>query len=294
MQVLPYAIAIAGVPFGLIGCGSTTTTTTTTNIPALPLYRIIASSPRDAGERHGRLAKDQIQGWFATQEMQHLFNWTAGNGSKAFQQLKADNAKEFPAYVAEMQGIADGAGVTMDQVWVANMINELENLMSIAGFMSTISSGSGMHCSDIYAVKDGGYTNSFAHGHNDDWSATARKFWYLTAYSFTNAGDTPGFKHCAGVTYPATLVGWAPTWNEHGIFATQNTLVPKKSRPGGLACAFVQRRAICPSRSMEEVVWGLSRPGWSDGASLNIVDVRGKKMANVEVWENRSSVVYAG
>lgn len=197
--------------------------------------------------------------------------------------MKRDNAAEFPAYVEEMRGIAEGAHVTLDQVWCANMINELESLMSIAGTPAT-------HCSDIFAISDGGYQSGFAHGHNDDWSTAAKPFWYVTSYSY--GGEvTPGFSHCAGVTYPATLVGWAPTWNEHGMYLTQNSMVPRRSRAEGLACAFVQRRAICPARSLAEVVQSLATPGWSEGASVNIVDVFGRQMANVELWEDMHSVV---
>jgi len=38
------------------------------------------------------------------------------------------------------------------------------------------------------------------------------------------------------------------------------------------------------------MVRALTVPGWSDGASMNIVDLRGRRMANVELWEDSSSV----
>lgn len=250
---------------------------------SVPLFRIEAVSPFDAGLQHGRLAQQRIHGWFDTPEMRSIFAFVEGGGRQAFENLKRDNAAEFPAYVEEMRGIAEGANVTMDQVWCANMINELESLMTIAGTPA-------MHCSDIFAISDGGYESGFAHGHNDDWSEAAKPFWYLTSYHYSG-GATPGFRNCAGVTYPATLVGWSPTWNEHGMFATQNTLIPRRSRAGGLACAFVQRRAVCPAENLDDVVRGLATPGWSDGASMNVVDVFGRRMANVELWEDTHSVV---
>lgn len=248
----------------------------------MPVYRIFAKSPYDAGLQHGKMAQQRIHGWFSSAEMQSIFRWAHGNGSAAFEQLKRDNGREFPHFVEEMQGIAEGAGVSLDQVWCANLINELENLMDIAGTPAE-------HCSDIYAVADGGYEAGFAHGHNEDWSDMAKKFWYFTAVSYENS--TPGFKHCAGMSYPGTLAGWASTWNEHGIFGVQNTLMPRKSRKFGLACAFVQRRAVCSARTLDDVVAGLSVHGWSDGASMNVVDLRGKRMANIEIWEDRHSVM---
>lgn len=254
-----------------------------------PLFRITASSHFEAGILHGRLARTRIVGWFSTPEMRSVFAYVAGSGKKAFAQLKRDNEAEFPEYVDEMRGIAQGAGVPLDQVWCANMLNELEGLMAIQGTPA-------VHCSDIYAVSSGGYDAGFAHGHNDDWSDAAKPWWYLTSYTYKpdgsfRGGNSSSFPSCAGVTYPGALVGWAPTWNGHGLFSTQNSMVPRRQRAGGLACAFVQKRAICPSRSLEEAASALSVPGWSDGASMNIVDMRGKKMANVELWEDLHSTL---
>lgn len=253
-----------------------------------PFFRVTATSPYHAGTEHGRLAQARIHAWFASGEMKSLFAWTQGAGSEAFAQLKRDNAAEFPTYVEEMRGIADGAGVTLDQVWCANMINDLGSLMSQKAAPAPphdFTKG----CSDVYAVSPSGYADGFAHGHTDDWSPEARKlFYFLSVSPAPGATDVDA---CAGVAYPASLVGWAPTWNEHGMYATQNTLTPRSSRPRGLVVALMQRRAICGAQNMDEAIAGLTRPGWSDGASMNVVDVRGGRMANVELWEDLHSVL---
>jgi len=60
-----------------------------------------------------------------------------------------------------------------------------------------------------------------------------------------------------------------------------------------LGSAFVQRAAICGSPSeggLEDVVASLSRKGWSLGASLNLVDLRARRMANVEVHKDAHAV----
>merc|ERR1712232_754208 len=41
---------------------------------------------------------------------------------------------------------------------------------------------------------------------------------------------------------------------------------------------------------MEEVIAALSMTGLSDGASVNVVDLYGQRMANVELWEDSHSV----
>ena len=100
--------------------------------------------------------------------------------------------------------------------------------------------------------------------------------------------DQPGFRNCAGLSYPGTVFGGAPTWNEYGVYATQNTLHLRSLRQDGLACTLVQRGANCEACNMDEAVAGLDIPEWVSGASMNLVDVRGKRMANIEIWENLS------
>jgi len=251
-----------------------------------PFYYVTATTPFDVGVQHGVLAKERIRAWIDSVEMQSLFDWIAMKGTDAFAEMKRVNGVEFPAYVDEMKGIASGADVTLDQVWVLNLINDLENLMTQSGTPrkpGEVQKG----CSDEYAVSPDGYSAGFAHGHNDDWSPIAKQFWYFMAVE-----PQPGARDVhsmAGVVYPGTLVGWSPTWNKHGVLFTQNTLLPVRSRPDGLACAFVQRRAIITAEGMDDVIAGLTVPGWSDGASMNVVDVRGKRMANVELWEEAFS-----
>jgi len=252
---------------------------------AAPLYRIKASGYFDAGWQHGRIASRQIHGWLATPEMQSIFAWTSGQGKQAFENLKTNNTIEFPDYAEELRGIAEGANVSLDQIWCANLLNELEEIMDNVH-------NPAKHCSDIYAISPGGYAAGFAHGHNDDWSDALKPYWYvLSVVIQSNVKSQSLFSACAGLAYPGALVGWAPSWNIHGIFSTQNSLLPKTSRSRGLATAFVQRRAICSATNMDEAIAGLTKGGWSDGASLNIVDVRSRRMVNVEFWEDMSSVL---
>lgn len=247
-----------------------------------PLFKITATSPYDAGHQHGVLAKDRIHAWFNTTEMRDLFKFASQEGADVFAKLKHTNTIEFPSYLEEMSGIAEGAGVPLDNVIAVNMINDLETFMHNAKEQSK-------HCSDVFVVSPQGYSAGFAHGHNDDWSDVAKGFWYFL--SVKASPEASNVDDCAGVVYPGTLPGWAPTWNSHGMYSTQNTLTPRKSRPDGLACALVQRRAICPARNWTQLLSGLTVTGWSSGASMNLVDLSDKKMANVELWEDRHNVL---
>merc|ERR1712070_389620 len=131
-----------------------------------------------------------------------------------------------------------------------------------------------------------GYAAGFWLGHNEDWSEAVKPFWYWVRQS------VQGVPSCAGLAYPGTLIGYAPTWNEHGLFSTQNALVPHRNNQSGLGVNFVQRRAFCHARNLSEAISLLTIPGWSSGASLNLMDMGGEAMANVEVWEDEHAVYH--
>ena len=206
-----------------------------------PIFRIRAATHFDAGLQHGRLASALIQGWLATEEMRGLVRFVEGDGKDALANVMRDNTKFAPHLAEELRGIAEGAGVPLPHIWVANSINELESLQDAN---STTARRAG-HCSDLYAVPAGGTAAGFAHGHNEDWPGPIRNFWYLLAVNATTPSH--GLSSCAGMIYPGGLPGWASTWNAHGIFLTQNSLFPATSRRRGLISAFVQRQVERPA-----------------------------------------------
>jgi len=219
----------------------------------------------------------------ASPEMQDIQAFAKTNGSAAFEKLKKDNTEAFPEFVEELKGIAEGSGVDLDTIWYGNLISELESLMERPP--GPIQDG---HCSDIYAVSEKGYAGGFAHGHNEDWPGIVNNFFYYV--KLTPTSDAANFSSCAGMAYPGAVVGWAATWNTNGIYMTQNSVFPRRTLAGGLASIFVQRKAICgakPAESLDDMVAGLKIGKWSSGASVNMVDLRNKRMANLEVHEDQ-------
>lgn len=253
-----------------------------------PFYEITAASLHDAGVQHGKMAAGRIRGWFGTPEMRSLFGYAAGPGSANFTRLRRRNAEAFPEYAREIQGISEGAQVPLDHVWAANLLAELEGMMGLhpADSLSDEGINSG-HCSDIFAAADGGIN----HGHNEDWSLAVEPWWYFTKYIPAPGAD---FMGGAGLIYPGTLFGWAPSWNSKGMYLTQNSLFVRSVTSDGLAMIFAQRHALCgkgQGGSVDAVVAALTAGGaWASGASVNIVDLKERRMANVEVWQNLSKV----
>lgn len=247
-----------------------------------PLYTIHASSLYDAGFQVGTLASSQIQQWFQGDEMtrlKQLFVNATNNeaGREFFTALQRDNALEFPELVQEMRGIADGARIPLDWIWMANLLPELES------YKDWSESWRGdAHCTDIFSVEHD------LHGHNEDWSDEIKPLWYFVKYiPIGNAN----FSECAGVVYPGTVVGFAPTWSR-SIYSTMNSLYPNATRTngGGLACSFIQRRAICESQSVARVLESLDAGHWAASASINLLELSSspsqprRTMVNVEAY----------
>jgi len=278
-QVAMIAVAVAALAL-LRASGADALTGSAAGLPpaaSRPIFNITASSLYDAGRQHGQHAASRIRDWLQSEELVDLVAYAQGRGQGAFEELKRTNAALYPQYVDELRGIAAGSGVDLDRVWVLNLITELEALGR------TSRSG---HCSDIFAVSSG----NFAHGHNEDWPGPVMSLAYFVKYT---AAAGAGFNSCAGFVYPGTMLGWGPTWNSHGVYVTENSLFPVRSRAGGAAWAFAQREAICGSAGglgHEGVSEEITRHTWSSGASVNIVDIRRRRLVNIEVNEDRSSV----
>ena len=261
-----------------------------TAVSKIPLFHIHATSLYDAGFQLGKLASIQIQTWFQLAEFRatETFVQRSELGARAFAALKQDNTAAFPELVEEMKGMADGAGVSLDQIWMANLTPELESLQP-----STMQTERG-HCTDIFGYEEDSISNgiapsspSFLHGHNEDWSEVVKKLWYFVKITPLPSAN---FDACSGMAYPGTLLGYAATWSKN-IYSTQNTLFPRSTREdGGLACTFVQRRATCGTpTSLDQSIGKLHTSDWAASASVNVVALNSTQttgMANVEIYEN--------
>lgn len=240
----------------------------------LTVFKISAATLHDAGLQQGRLAAGRIRAWQASEEMRRVIAFAKGEGKQHFEALKHASAKAFPKYVEELKGIAEGSGLDLDSVWCMNLISELEGWMGKPG----------SHCSDIFAWSRGGNQAGFAHGHNEDWPGEVKHFFYFVEVSALPGAD---FESCAGLAYPGALVGWSATWNTHGLYLTQNSLFPKKLDRHGVASVFIQRDAVCGKagqHGVEAMELQLVMQPWSGGASVNLVDLKAKRMRNIELY----------
>lgn len=249
--------------------------------------RIEASNLYDAGFEVGRRTARRIRAYVQTDELVELLNFVqTPTGAATFAALKRDNSKSFPDLVEEIKGVANGARVSENIVWIANLVPELTG--NIPEGHTIVDEADIMHCSDIYSYDNEG---NAMQAHTEDWSPIVAPLFFLLDYIPT---EDATFSKCAGFAYPATLIGYGPAWNGNGMYHTQNTLLSGESRgDGGWACTLAQRNAMCGgegSKSLEEYIRRIHEEEWATGSNLNVVDLQNNIMASVENWMHDISV----
>jgi hypothetical protein len=249
-----------------------------------PIYTVEANNLYDAGYQIGKLASKQFHQWFNESEFQKTYNFvkTTKLGQEAFSNFRSDNSKAFPELLEEMKGMAVGSGVSLEKIWISNLIPELESLQPKNNNRKTD------HCTDLFSHD---YDGQALHGHNEDWSEAVKPLWYLVHLKPLRGAN---FTECSGMAYPGTILGYAVTWSKY-MYTTQNSLFPQTTLSHGLSCTFVQRRATCgignsPTKTLHQAVERLNTSGWAASASINLVSLVDSSMANVEAYENDFSV----
>ena len=82
-----------------------------------PMFNITASNSYDAGLQHGKLAGSRIRGWLKTDEMQNIIKYIkTADGAAAFSRMQKENTAAFPYLVRELEGMAKGAAVAVDDI----------------------------------------------------------------------------------------------------------------------------------------------------------------------------------
>merc|ERR1712137_432582 len=162
-----------------------------------------------------------------------------------------------------------------------NLLQELENLMPEQSHVGED------HCTDIMAMTA---SNDPApvHGHNEDWSSDVLPYIYFAAYHKKEGTE---MAQTAGLCYPGMIIGNAITFNDRGLYYTQNAMAPRPSRGDGLAMNFVQRSALDRANTLGQLEDELRLPGQALGFNLNVVSIWERKGADLEVWENQTSLV---
>jgi len=209
------------------------------------------------GRLHGQLAADQIHAYFQTREISKLHNFTRSEaGSVVLDGLRTRALEYTPYLEEEIAGIAEGAGVSVDDVWAVNMISELEAANSVYG----------SHCSDVIGRSPDGDVWS---AHTEDWSMDFSPLCYFVVY---NAAPGASFRPVGGLVYPGQVPGFAVAFTPT-VWSTSNSLFPVGMDRTGLSVVSVARRAL-EAESAEEVADRYLVSGQALGMNTQVFSAR--------------------
>jgi predicted choloylglycine hydrolase len=183
-------------------------------------------------------------------------------GQARYRELLDLNRTRYPDYLAECEGIAQGAGVSFEDLFLANMRKEY------AGFLRA----SNPHgCSDCSLVTE----DVALIGHNEDNSPAIQEGTYIV---HARVRGRPAF---TVFTYPGYLCGNGFGFNSEGICYAIDGVRPQDVQVG---CGghFVAR-SLLDARSLQDAIARVTVSGRASGFSYTIGSIAERRVVQVEV-----------
>ncbi|KAF2884225.1 hypothetical protein ILUMI_21960 [Ignelater luminosus] len=187
------------------------------------------------------------------------------DGRKAYEDTLNSVKINFPQYVRELEGTADGARVPFYKLFLLHM----DRITTYAAGMENASEPVG--CSSICVNQPGHETL----GHTEDaLSETLNHFYFVSAHVITDKpqgrwGVTE--ERFTSLCYAGCLPGYTMSYNHHGMVFSINTLSAKHLIPGKTPRTFITR-ALLSAENFAQAQQILRDPGCgaADGCSINM------------------------
>jgi hypothetical protein len=189
-------------------------------------------------------------------------------GKNYYQAFLTLHRERYPAYMAELEGIAEGAKRPFEEVFLVNLRGEYLGLMP-----QTPQTGntSVQGCTDCLVLT----AESALIGHNEDGSPASFGRLYVAT---VNLDQGPTF---SALSYPGFLPGNAFGFNSAGIMHTVNHLAPRPIKVG-LSRHFLAR-ALLDARSLDEAIENITASDRASGFNYNIGSLSERRVVSVEV-----------
>lgn len=235
-------------------------------------------SHREIGLAIGSHFADAIHLFFDRYERlqrQFLPFYRTSAGKNYYQSFLALHRSRFPAYMSELEGIAQGAKRPFEEVFLVNLRGEFTGLMppdSRPG--DTPVQG----CTDCLVLT----AESALVGHNEDGSPAALGRLYVAT---VKPDDGPAF---SALSYPGFLPGNAFGFNQAGILHTVNHVAPQPIKVG--VSRHFLARTLLDARCLDEAIENISCSDRASGFNYNIGSLSDRRLISVEVAPERHHV----
>lgn len=198
----------------------------------------------------------------------------SNEGQQVVRNFIQDNTNRYPHYADELIGIAHGANVSVEDIWLMNLRNEIN---AIINRNETFAKPEDLNCMDIL-LNDG---NVMSIAHNEDSESRIKNYAYLLKL---NIIGQPSF---VAYTYPGMIPGNAFGFNQYGTIITTNSNLPIDSKARGVARSFLNRDFynVKSSTDIIELIKQV-KDQIATGFTVNFGNTNESLLYNVEVAPN--------
>ncbi|XP_063609451.1 beta-alanyl-dopamine/carcinine hydrolase-like [Penaeus indicus] len=235
----------------------------------------------------GRTFRAIIEDYLAASKHSHdalLKQFSEGDGKIAYDVTLENLKTNFPQYIRELQGIADGARVPFQHLMVLHLVTSLR-----PGTHDLLTSATrpNLGCTSVSLNKDG----EILLGHTEDAEAEMLNHLYIVEAEIIEeeAQGRWGFKreHFTALCYAGEVPGFCMGYNRHGIAFSVNVLRPRRIFSGKTPRHFLCRALLAAdSMAAARRILQDAGVGAADGFSANVIHLTkdgGRAFHNFEV-----------
>ncbi|XP_040376902.1 uncharacterized protein LOC102699290 isoform X3 [Oryza brachyantha] len=237
------------------------------------------------GRRFGEAIRSRMRGDAVLRQQLLPFAATAP-GRPLVDALRDANRARYPRYWDELVGTADGSGVPLLHVILVNFRKEILPFITNEDHHHDEEEADD-DCSDVLLVSE----STAIAGHNEDANVA------LLGHTYVVKATSPdGSSSFTAYTYAGELPTCAFGFNSNGVAFTLDSVPPARGEvvAGAIARNFVSRDLL-EATSLDDAMNTVTSPDMSVGHSYNLMDVRRRRIVNVETASgNRFSVREAG
>lgn len=207
-------------------------------------------------------------------------------GKKIYDDTLANLNHNFPQYIKELEGIADGSKVPFFKLFLLH----IDDVMTMAVKKDTIKEPTG--CTSVSVnLKDKQLI-----GHTEDaLNETVNHYYFVSAHIIE---DKPYGRYnvkeerFTSLCYAGHLPGYTMNYNHHGLVFSINTISAKDLIPGNTPRHFITR-ALLATKNFDEamVVLKDAGHGTANACSINMRFIKENNdlLRNIEIGPNRNS-----
>lgn len=212
----------------------------------------------DIGRTFAKMIQDFVDVYSPLNEI-YLPLFMTEQGKKIYNETLDVVKKQFPQYLREIEGTADGANVPFHKLFLMHLDDIIPNVMGIQGNSLPVG------CSTIICNQSG---NEIL-GHNEDALHETLNHWYLVSAHVIEAGFRE--EKFTSLSYAGFLPGYTMGYNHHGLVYSINTLSAEVLRTGKTPRYFLTR-ALLGVENFAQVQQTLRNEdyGAAEGFSVNM------------------------